>query len=86
MVSIDEIVKRYNDSVADYASYIVASNESNEDAMEKHLRDAGEGLSQVIEHAIRGHLEMHDARRASLYSKASLPRLNLMKSLLILTI
>lgn len=47
MVSIDEIVKRYNDSVADYASYIVASNESNEDAMEKHLRDAGEGLGEI---------------------------------------
>ena len=75
MVAIEEIVKRYNDSVADYASYIVAYHESNEDAMEKHLRDAGEGLSQVIEQAIRGHLEMHDARRASLYSRAPLPRM-----------
>ena len=75
LYSIDEIVKRYNDSVSDYAAYTVAVNEHDIEKQEKHLRDAGEGLSQVIEQAIRMHIKQCDTSRYRYYDKSPLPKI-----------
>ena len=53
MYSLAEIVKRYNDSVSDYAAYKVALHEHQPDVQAQHLRNAGEGLSQVLEQALK---------------------------------
>lgn len=75
LYSIDELVKRYNDSVSDYAAYTVAVNEHDTEKQAKHLRDAGEGFSQVIEHAIRMHIKQCDSSRYRYYDKSPLPKI-----------
>ena len=74
MYSIKEIVKRYNDSVSDYAAYRVAVNEHQIDKQEKYLRNAGEGLSQVIEQAIKLHIQFRDPSRLK-YLHSGLPQM-----------
>lgn len=74
--NIEEIVKRYNDSISDFAAYKVALNEHQLDKQEKHLRDAGEGLSQVIEHSIKLHIYRKDPSRFQYYnSRIPLPQI-----------
>ena len=63
MYNIEELVKRYNDSVSDYAAYLVSLNNPQDDNQEKHLRNAGEEISQVIELAIRLHIYQKDPNR-----------------------
>lgn len=75
MYNIKEIVKRYNDSVSDYAAYLVAINEHQTDKQEKHLRDAGEGLSQVIEQSLKLHIYKNDPCRYQYYTKYTLPQI-----------
>lgn len=53
MYSIAEIIKRYNDGVSDYAAYLVAINEHQDDSSVRHLRNAGEELSQALEHSVK---------------------------------
>lgn len=73
MYSIAEIVKRYNDSVSDYAAYKVALHEHQPDVQAQHLRNAGEGLSQVLEHALKLHLQLKDPVSFPTYKKSKTP-------------
>ena len=73
MYSIAEIVKRYNDSVSDYAAYKVALHEHQPDVQAQHLRNAGEGLSQVLEHALKLQLQLKDPASFPTYRKCKTP-------------
>lgn len=73
MYSLVEIIKRYNDSVSDYAAYLVAVNEHQVDAQAQHLRNAGEGLSQVLEQALKLHVQTYDPVQLAKYANKSTP-------------
>lgn len=73
MYSLSEIIKRYNDSVSDYAAYLVAINEHQADAQAQHLRNAGEGLSQVLEQALKLHAKTHSPAVFARHAKDSTP-------------
>ena len=73
MYSLPEIIKRYNDAVSDYAAYIVARNEHQENEKEQHLRNAGEELSQALEHAVKYMVMTHEPSLLPQYSKKSTP-------------
>jgi len=76
MNKIDEIIKRYNDGVSDYAAYLVAVNEGDVDKQEKYLRNSGETLSQVIELSLLLHISKTDSKRYPFYSKrCQLPKI-----------
>lgn len=55
----DDIFNRYNEGVADVATYQAALVRGDAGSYEKCLRDAGEELSQSIEWAIKFHMERH---------------------------
>ena len=73
MYSLPEIVKRYNDSVSDYAAYKVAVNEHQNDAQAQYLRNAGEGLSQTLEQALKFHAQTHSPSVFASHAKDSTP-------------
>lgn len=73
MYSLAEIVRRYNDSISDYAAYLVAKNEHQPDAQAQHLRNAGEGLSQVLEQALKLHAQTHQPALFAQYASKSTP-------------
>ena len=73
MYSIAEIVKRYNDSLSDYAAYQVALHEHQPDVQAQHLRNAGEGLSQVLEHALKLQLQLKEPASFPAFRKRETP-------------
>lgn len=73
MYRLSEIVKRYNDSVSDYVAYLVAKNEHEKDAQDMHLRNAGEGLSQVLEQALKLHAKTNSPDLFSRHALDSTP-------------
>lgn len=73
MFSIAEIVKRYNDSISDYVAYKLAAYEHDQQVQDQHLRNAGEGLSQVLEHALKLHAKMHDPTLFARHAYAPTP-------------
>ena len=73
MYNLSEIVKRYNDSVSDYAAYLVAVNEHQCDAQAQHLRNAGEGFSQVLEQSLKLHAQTHSGSLFARYANSSTP-------------
>lgn len=73
MYSLAEIVKRYNDSVSDYAAYKVALHEHQPDVQAQHLRNAGEGLSQVLEQALKLQLVLKEPASFPAYRKRETP-------------
>lgn len=75
MYSINEIVKRYNDSVMEYAAYKVAVNEHESDSQALHLRNVGEGLSQTLEHALKLHAQTHAPALFARDASASTPKM-----------
>ena len=75
MYSIEEIVKRYNDSVMEYAAYKVAVNEHDTAGQALHLRNVGEGLSQTLEHALKLHAQTHDPALFARDTSASTPKM-----------
>lgn len=54
-----QIYERYNEAVADIAIYNSAIIRGDANPNDKSLRDAGEGLSQTIEGAMKFHIEKH---------------------------
>lgn len=73
MYSIPEIVKRYNDGVSDYSAYLIAVNEHQENKGAQHLRNAGEELSQALEHAVKYMVETRDPVIFPRYAKKPTP-------------
>lgn len=73
MYSLEEVIKRYNDGVSDYAAYLVAKNEHRQNEQEQHLRNAGECLSQALEHALKYHVENNAPTVFSKHIKSSTP-------------
>lgn len=73
MYSLAEIVKRYNDSVSDYAAYKVALHEHQPDVQAQHLRNAGEGLSQVLEHSLKLQIQLKAPASLPAYQRRETP-------------
>lgn len=73
MYSISEIIKRYNDGVSDYAAYQVSVHEHQEDAQAQHLRNAGEELSQALEHAVKYMVETREPSTFPQYARKPTP-------------
>ena len=73
MYTLAEIVKRYNDSVSDYAAYKMALHEHQTNAQEQNLRNAGEGLSQVVEHSLKLNAKQRDPSGFIGFERASTP-------------
>lgn len=73
MYTLAEIVKRYNDSVSDYAAYKMALHEHLTNVQEQHLRNAGEGLSQVVEHSLKLNAQQRDPSGFIGFEGASTP-------------
>lgn len=73
MYSLEEIIKRYNDGVSDYAAYLVAKNEHGKNEQKQHLRNAGECLSQALEHALKYHIEHNAPAAFAKHVKSSTP-------------
>lgn len=55
----EQIFERYNDAVADFALYNSAVVLGDARHHEKNLRDAGEGMSQALEGAVKYHMSKH---------------------------
>ena len=55
----EQIFERYNDAVADLALYNSAVLLGDTKLHEKNLRDAGEGMSQALEGAVKYHMRKH---------------------------
>lgn len=73
MYSISEIIKRYNDGVSDYAAYKVAVNEHQTEAQSQHLRNAGEELSQALEHSVKYMVETLEPTTFPQYARKPTP-------------
>lgn len=52
------IIQRFNDAIRDLLQADLAS-QNNETNRSKHLRDAGEAISQTIEWALKHHLNLY---------------------------
>lgn len=62
----EQICERYNDAVADLAIYSAAVVRGDAARHEKDLRNAGEGMSQALEGAVKYHMKKHlDSRECS---------------------
>lgn len=74
MYSISEIIKRYNDGVSDYVAFLKAKNEHEVDAQAHHLRNAGEELSQALEHALKYTVEHLEPASFQRYARRPTPQ------------
>lgn len=58
-ITVDSIIKRYNEGISDIANCKRAEIKGENDILEKSLKDAGEAISQSLEWGIKYHLKKH---------------------------
>ena len=71
----EQICERYNDAVADLAIYTASVVRGDATRHEKYLRNAGEGMSQALEGAVKCHMRKYlNSRECSnAFNKFQLP-------------